>query len=103
MGTATAAAAQQVMIDPMGGAGGAMGGLTQMQQIALMQSSGQAGGAGAAQLLQSQVLQNQMAMQNQMALQAAMRTSTGPSQAEQALSILKAAGTTTTMPQQQIA
>merc|ERR1719150_3271481 len=33
-------------------------------------------------------------------MQAAMNTSKGPSQAEQALHILKAAGTTTTMPQQ---
>merc|ERR1711933_528601 len=79
-----------------------------------MQSAGQAGGAGvdatgAAQLMQNQVMQNQVLqnqiMQNQMIMQnqAAMNASKGPSQAEQALNILKAAGTTTTMPQQQIA
>jgi cysteinyl-tRNA synthetase len=105
--TATPAAMQQVNL-------GAMGGLTQMQQIALMQSAGQAGGAGvdatgAAQLMQNQVMQNQVLqnqiMQNQMIMQnqAVMNASKGPSQAEQALNILKAAGTTTTMPQQQIA
>jgi len=81
---------------------GAMGGLTQMQQIALMQSAAQAGGAGldaagAVLLMQNQVVQNQI-MQNQI-MQAAMATPKGPSQAEQALQILQAAGTTTTKPQ----
>jgi len=61
-GLTAAAAAVQLQQPTMMGA---MGGLTQMQQIALMQSSGQAIGLGNATLMQDQVLQNQI-MQNQL-------------------------------------
>merc|ERR1712008_318742 len=72
---------------------GAMGGLTQMQQIALMQNAGQAVGVGTAPTMQDQVLQNQI-MQNQI-MQAAMAAATTPSQAEQTLKLLQARGTNT--------
>jgi len=93
-GLTAAAAAVQLQQPTMMGA---MGGLTQMQQIALMQSSGQAIGLGNATLMQDQVLQNQI-MQNQL-MQAAMAAATTPSQAEQTLKLLQARGTNTGLQQ----